>query len=487
MITFCLSIAILIAGYFLYGKFINRFFGADPGRKTPVAEHPDGVDYKPLSPWRMFIIQFLNIAGLGPIFGAIMGAMFGPVAYIWIVLGCIFMGAAHDYTAGMLSLRNDGKSLPEIIGKYLGPVIKKVMIVFTALLLVVVGASFVNGPAGLLASLTNSNITIWVYVVFAYYIIATLLPIDKIIGSIYPYLGAILLFMAVAIGAVLITKGFSGDIYVAELTLDSIKNYRSDADEYMIIPMLFIIISCGAISGFHATQSPLMARCMTNEKYGRPIFYGAMIAEGIMACIWATAAMAFFNGPEGLNAAADGGATPAIIVDRICKSWLGQVGAVIAILGVIVCPITSGDTAFRSLRLVIADALKFDQNPIKNRLIITVPIFIIAIILCYKDFQTLWGFVGIGNQLLATITLWACAAYFASAEKPHWLMSLPATFLTYICSCFFLIAPVEQGGLNLEPNIGYITGAIEAAFVLTAFLFYIKKIKRDKPAINPAA
>ena len=480
MITFCLSIVILIAGYFFYGKFINRFFGADPQRKTPVVEHPDGVDYKPLSPWRMFIIQFLNIAGLGPIFGAIMGAMFGPVAYIWIVLGCIFMGAAHDYTAGMLSLRNDGKSLPEIIGKYLGPVIKKIMIFFTALLLVVVGASFVNGPAGLLANLTNSNITIWIYVVFAYYIIATMLPIDKIIGNIYPYLGAILLFMAVAICGVLIVKGISGDIQVAELTLDSIRNYRSDASEYMIIPMLFIIISCGAISGFHATQSPLMARCMTNEKYARPIFYGAMIAEGIMACIWATAAMAFFNGPEGLNAAADSGATPAIIVDKICKSWLGQAGAVIAILGVIVCPITSGDTAFRSLRLVIADALKFNQNPIKNRLLITVPIFIVAVILCYMDFQTLWGFVGIGNQILATINLWACAAYFASVHKFHWIMSLPATFLTYICSCFFLIAPLEQGGLNLEPNIGYVSGAVVAAIVLTAFLIYANRLRRDK-------
>lgn len=487
MITFCLSILLLIAGYFFYGKFINRFFGADSNRKVPVVVHPDGVDYKPLAPWRIFIIQFLNIAGLGPIFGAILGALFGPVAYIWIVIGCIFMGAAHDYTAGMLSLRNDGKSLPEIIGKYLGPTMKKIMIIFTALLLVVIGASFVSGPAGLLANLTDSGITLWIYIVFAYYIIATLLPIDKIIGNIYPYLGAILLFMALAVGGVLLYKGFCGEITVTELTFDSIKNYRHDADEYMIIPMLFIIISCGAISGFHATQSPLMARCMTNEKYGRPIFYGAMIAEGIMATIWATAAMAFFNGPEGLNMAADAGNTPAIIVNSICNSWLGKVGAVFAILGVIVCPITSGDTAFRSLRLVIADALKYEQKPVRKRLIVAVPIFAVAVILCYKDFQTLWGFVGIGNQILATITLWACAAYFAGVRKPHWLISMPATFLTYICSCFFLIAPVKQGGLDLEPNIGYISGAVAATVVLTAFLLYARRLRRGGEANGSAA
>lgn len=475
MITFLLSIAALVAGYFLYGRFIDHFFGADRNRKTPAITQADGIDYKELSPWRIFIIQFLNIAGLGPIFGAVLGAAYGPVAYLWIILGCIFMGAAHDYMSGMLSIRNSGRSLPDIVGQFLGKNIKKIMVFFTGILLMAVGASFVNGPAGLLANLTDTNITIWLYVVFAYYIIATLLPIDKIIGKIYPYMGAALLFMAIGIGAMILVKGFSGEIQMVELTTETFRNYRNNASEYMIIPTLFIVISCGAISGFHATQSPMMARCMSNEKYGRPIFYGAMIAEGIVACIWATAAMAFFNGPEGLNLANAEGATPAIIVDKICNSWLGSVGAVIAIIGVVVCPITSGDTAFRSLRLIFADALNYDQKPIKNRLLICIPIFVTAYILCNVSFSTLWNYVGIGNQVLATITLWTCAAYFASVKKPHWLMSLPATFLTFICTCFFLVAPVKDGGLNLEPVIGYIAGGIAAAAILGIFLWYAPK------------
>ncbi len=475
MITFIISILALVAGYFIYGKFIDKYFGSDSNRKTPAVEHPDGVDYQVLSPWRIFIIQFLNIAGLGPIFGAILGAAYGPVAYIWIVLGCIFMGATHDYMSGMLSLRSDGRGLPDIVGQYLGKNIKRIMIFFTAFMLMAVGASFVSGPAGLLSNLTNTNITIWLYVVFAYYIVATMLPIDKIIGKIYPYMGGVLLFMVFAVGIVLIIKGFSGEIEMVELTADTLKNYRTDANEYMIIPTMFIVISCGAISGFHATQSPLMARCMSNEKQGRPIFYGAMIAEGIVACIWATAAMAFFNGPEGLNLANAEGATPAIIVDKICNSWLGKFGAIIAILGVVVCPITSGDTAFRSLRLIFADALNYNQKPIKNRLIVCIPIFIVAFICCTVDFSTLWNYVGIGNQALATITLWACASYFASVKKPHWLMSLPATLLTFICVCYFLVAPVKNGGLDLDPNIGYYAGAAVAAVLLGVFIFFAKK------------
>lgn len=475
MITFLISIAALIAGYFLYGKFIDKYFGADSNRITPAISKEDGIDYKVLSPWKIFIIQFLNIAGLGPIFGAVLGAAYGPVAYLWIVLGCIFMGAAHDYMSGMLSMRNNGRSLPDIVGQYLGKNIKRVMVLFSAILLMAVGASFVNGPAGLLANLTGTNIQIWLYIVFAYYIIATMLPIDKIIGKIYPFMGAALLFMAFGIGAMLLVKGFSGEIHLTELTFDTLKNYRNNASEYMIIPTLFIVISCGAISGFHATQSPMMARCLKNEKYGRPVFYGAMIAEGIVACIWATAAMAFFNGPEGLNLANAEGATPAIIVDKICHSWFGSLGAIVAILGVVVCPITSGDTAFRSLRLIFADALNYNQKPLKNRLIMCVPIFVAAYILCNISFTTLWNYVGISNQLLATITLWTCAAYFVSAKKPHWIMSVPATFLTFICTCFFLVAPAKDGGMDLAPAIGYIAGAIAAALLLAIFLRFANR------------
>lgn len=476
MITFLISITVLIAGYFTYGKFLDKFFGADPQRGTPAIEMADGVDYQVIKPWKIFIIQFLNIAGLGPIFGAIMGAAYGPIAYLWIVLGCIFMGAAHDYTAGMLSLRHNGASLNEVIGRYLGKGFTKFITVVIIVLLFAVGTSFISGPAGLLQQMSGWNIKIWLTVIFIYYVIATLLPIDKIIGAIYPYMGAILLFMAVAIGESLLVKGFSGDLQMVELTADTFRNYKSNASEYMLIPMLFIVISCGAISGFHATQSPLMARCMSNEKYGRPIFYGAMIAEGIVTCIWATAAMAYFGGPEQLNIMADQGNTPAIIVNTICESWLGKAGAVIAILGIVVCPITSGDTAFRSLRLILADAFNFSQKPIKNRILICIPIFIIAFLSCTIDFSIIWTYVGITNQLLAATTLWACAAYFATAGKNHLVMSIPATFITYVSVCFLLVAPNVQGGLNLEPVIGYIGGAVAA--LACAGVFYAKKVRK---------
>ena len=475
MITFIISICLLVIGYFTYGKFLDLYFGASEKNVTPAISKEDGIDFKVLSPWRIFIIQFLNIAGLGPIFGAVLGAAYGPVAYIWIVIGCIFMGAAHDYMSGMLSIRNGGKSLPDIVGQFMGSNIKSVMVFFTGLLLLVVGASFVNGPAGLLASLTQTDMSLWLYVVFAYYIVATLLPIDKIIGKIYPFMGGALLFMALGIGIMLLVKGFSGEVNMIELTPETFRNYKSNASEYMLIPMLFVVISCGAISGFHATQSPMMARCLSNEKYGRPVFYGAMIAEGIVACIWATAAMAFFNGPDGLNAAAGDGLTPAIIVDKICNSWLGRFGAIIAIIGVIVCPITSGDTAFRSLRLILADALKYDQKPIKNRILLCIPLFIVAYILCKVNFSTLWTYVGIGNQFLATITLWTCATYFAKAKKAHWIMSVPATFLTFICVCFFLVAPVKEGGMDLNPIIGYITGAVTALATLSLFIIHTNR------------
>lgn len=472
MITFFIAILLLVLGYFTYGKFLDKYFGASSANVTPAVSQADGIDFKVLSTWKIFIIQFLNIAGLGPIFGAILGAAYGPIAYLWIVLGCIFMGAAHDYMSGMLSIRNQGKSLPDLVGQYMGKNIKRIMLFFTAILLMAVGASFVNGPAGLLASLTDTNMSVWMYIVFAYYIIATLLPIDKIIGKIYPIMGAALLFMAFAIGIMLVVKGFSGEITMIELTPETFRNYKSNASEYMLVPMLFVVISCGAISGFHATQSPMMARCLSNEKYGRPVFYGAMIAEGIVACIWATAAMAYFHGPDGLNAAASEGMTPAIIVDTICNTWLGKTGAIIAIIGVVICPITSGDTAFRSLRLIFADALNYSQKPIKNRLVLCIPLFVVAYILCKVNFATLWVYVGIGNQFLATITLWTCAAYFVSVGKSHWILSVPATFLSFVCVCFFLIAPVKEGGLNLAPIIGYIGGAVAAFMLLLLFLKY---------------
>lgn len=475
MITFFVCILLLVAGYLIYGKFVERYFGTDPGRRTPAYELEDGVDFKPMATWKVFVIQFLNIAGLGPIFGAIMGAAYGPAAYLWIVVGCIFMGAAHDFFSGMMSIRSGGANMPDIIGTNLGRTMKTVMNVVVCFLLLAVGVSFVTGPADLIASLTGVNKEIWLYVIFVYYLLATLLPIDKIIGNIYPLMGAALLFMALGVGIMLVVGDMTGAHEMVELTPATLKNWHSDPQNNILIPMLFVVVSCGAISGFHATQSPLMARCLKNEKYARPIFYGAMIAEGIVAIIWATAAMAYFGGPEGLNDAATNGVmvngvltkvTPAIAVDMICKSWLGKVGAIIAVIGVVVCPITSGDTAFRSLRLTVADFLKSDQKPIMKRVLISIPIFVLAFVCCKMDFSTVWKYVGIGNQTLAAIVMWTASAYFIKKGKAHWLCSLPASFLTFVCVSYFIMAPHVNGGLHLAPAIGYVAGAVVALGLL---------------------
>lgn len=487
MITFIVCILLLLAGYLVYGKFVERYFGTDPSRPTPAYSHEDGIDYKPMPTWKVFVIQFLNIAGLGPIFGAILGAAYGPAAYIWIVVGCIFMGAAHDFFSGMMSIRSGGANMPDIIGDNLGKTMKTVMNIVVAFLLLAVGVSFVTGPADLIASLTGVDKEIWLYIIFAYYLLATLLPIDKIIGNVYPLMGAALLFMAVGVGVMLVVGELNGTHEMVELTPAMLKNWHSDPQNNIMIPMLFVVVSCGAISGFHSTQSPLMARCLKNEKYARPVFYGSMIAEGVVAMVWATAAMAYFGGPEGLNDAATNGVmvggvltkvTPAIAVDMICRSWLGKVGAVIAVIGVVVCPITSGDTAFRSLRLTIADFLKSDQKPIAKRLMVSIPIFIIAFICCKVDFSTIWKYVGIGNQILAAIVLWTASAYFIKKGKAHWLCSLPASFLTFVCVSYFIMAPHVNGGLHLSPVAGYIVGAAVAVSLLAFCMFKARKTRQ---------
>lgn len=479
MITFLVCIAALVAGFFIYGRFVDRFFGSDPSRKTPAETMADGVDYIKLPTWKVFIIQFLNIAGLGPIFGAILGAAYGPMAYLWIVAGCIFMGAVHDYFSGMLSLRNGGVNMPDLVGMYLGPKVKNVLVILVCFLMLAVGVSFVTGPADLMQSLTGWDKTWWLYIIFFYYILATLLPIDKIIGSVYPLFGAALLFMAVGVFGAMIVGDIKGTVEMQEMTLSTFRNFHSDPQNNVLVPMLFVVISCGAISGFHATQSPLMSRCLKNEKYARPVFYGAMIAEGIVAMIWAAAAIAYFGGPEGLNQAATEGimingtltkVTPAIAVDMICRSWLGQFGAVIAIIGVVVCPITSGDTAFRSLRLTVADLARYDQKSILRRLVISVPAFAVAYFCCMVDFSTLWQYVGICNQLLAAFVLWMATAYLISVKKPHWMTSLPATFITFICVSYFFIAPYKAGGLHLAPVAGYCAGAAVALGLLIYFI-----------------
>ena len=479
MITFTLCLLALIAGYFVYGRFVERIFGPDD-RKTPALTMADGVDYIPLPTWKIFMIQFLNIAGLGPIFGAIMGAKFGTASYLWIVLGSIFAGAVHDYLSGMLSLRHGGESLPEIIGRYLGMTTKQVMRVFTVILMVLVGAVFVAGPAGLLASLTPEvlDTTFWIVVVFLYYILATMLPIDKIIGKIYPIFAVALLFMAVGLLVML---------YVLHPALpelwDGVHNTHSNADTLPIFPIMFVSIACGAISGFHATQSPLMARCMTSERHGRPVFYGAMITEGIVALIWAAAATWFF-GENGM-----GESNAAVIVDAITKDWLGTVGGVLAVLGVIAAPITSGDTAFRSARLIVADFLGMEQKSIRKRLYICVPMFLAAIgLLLYslKDadgFDRIWRYFAWSNQTLSVFTLWAVTVYLVRERKGHiyYITYIPAMFMTAVCTTYICVAPE---GLGISPSASLYIALVALVVAATWFAVWHGKWKRMHPLLR---
>lgn len=462
MYSFIISLVALVVGYIVYGLVIEKIFGADPSRPTPAQTMADGVDFVPLHWTKIFLIQLLNIAGLGPIFGAIMGALFGPAAFLWIVLGSIFAGATHDYLSGMMSVRHDGKSISEIVGIYLGENMRKLMVAFSVVLLILVGTVFMAGPAGLLANLGMTGIfankTFWLVIIIAYYFIATVVPVDKVIGRIYPLFGAALLFMAVGIAGAMIIGHFP----IPEITLTNLH-----PKALPLWPMLFITIACGAISGFHATQSPMMARCMTTEKYGRHVFYGAMIAEGAIALIWAAVAMSFFpNGITGLSEVlAKGG--PALVVNEISHSLLGIIGGILAMLGVIVAPITSGDTAFRSARLTIADAINFKQGPIKNRLVVAIPLFLIGISLTMIDFSIIWRYFAWSNQTLATIVLWTGAAYLAHHGKFHWVATVPATIMTAVVTTYIIIA---KEGLMLSATIANPVGIIVAVLVLILFL-----------------
>jgi carbon starvation protein CstA len=465
-----ISIIILISAYFIYSKFCEKIFGVGDGAKMPSERLYDGVDYVKLPGWKIFMIQLLNIAGLGPIFGAIMGALFGPVVFLWIVLGCIFIGGAHDYISGMLSLRHDGRSVTEVIGFYLGEKFKNVSIVFIMVLSILVGVVFVKGPAALLTNLTGIENTFWFYLIFGYYIVATMFPIDKIIGKIYPVFAAALLIMALGLALHMVRYGAA----IPEAVPSNLYNMHSGSASIFIYPMLFITVACGAVSGFHATQSPMMARCMTSERQGRPIFYGAMIAEGVIAVIWAAAAMAFFGGTAQLNAEMTlHKMDPAWLVNLICTSWLGHFGGALAVLGVVACPITTGDTAFRAARLIVADFFKFDQKPIKNRLIISLPIFFTAYIITKVNFDIIWRYFAWCNQTLSVIILWTCAVFLASTGRFHWIMTIPAVFMTAICSTYILLAPE---GFKLSAGVAYPAGAITAGAFLVIFLvrFHIK-------------
>ena len=466
MITFFSSIVILILGYFLYGRFVERTFGIDDSLQTPALALEDGVDYVPMNWKKIFLIQFLNIAGLGPIFGAIQGALFGPAAFLWIVLGTIFAGGVHDFLSGYLSLKNKGVSASELVGIYLGEGARKIMVVFSVVLLVLVGVVFVTGPAALLNSLTKINMTIWVVIIFVYYIMATVLPIDKIIGKIYPVFGAAPIIMAVGIAGGLFVKGYS----IPELSLTNLH-----PDGKPIFPYLFITIACGAISGFHATQSPLMARCIEHEREIRPVFYGSMVAEGIIALIWAAAAMAFFNGEPQLQALYGG--APSVGVQEMSVQLLGPVGAALAILGVVACPITSGDTAFRSARLTIADSFNMKQESMKNRFMIAIPLFVVGGALTFIDFNIVWRYFAWSNQTLAMIMLWTGSVFLLKANKNYFITTIPAIFMTVVTFSYIMQAPE---GFKLSASIGNGIGLV-AGLVLTVLFFNkVRKVKAER-------
>ncbi len=484
MWSFIISLCALVIGYFAYGSLVDRVFGPDPARVTPAISKQDGVDFVPMSAWRVFMVQFLNIAGTGPIFGAIMGAKFGPSCYLWIVFGCIFAGAVHDYFSGMLSIRSGGMSIPNVVGHILGKGARVAMLAFSVVLLLLVGTVFVYSPALILGDIAGDGsryaIMSWVFVVFAYYIVATLLPVDKVIGRFYPIFAFALLFMAFGLMICLFVKWPS----IPELWngLDNMGPSIGMTGQE-IFPCLFITVACGALSGFHSTQSPIMARCLQNERLGRPIFYGAMITEGIVALVWAAVSSYFFfdGGAEAVGSNLQA-AAPAVVT-KVSQSWLGVFGGILAILGVVAAPITSGDTAFRSARLIIADSMHFDQKKKKNRLVIAIPVFVVACFLLWYNiadengFNVIWRYFGWANQTLATIVLWTAAVWLSRNKKGvcYLIAMLPAAFMTVVVTSYICM---EKLGFRLPYGTSVIIGL--AVAVLFTVMFYRKRIRDSK-------
>lgn len=466
MITFICAIVLLLVGYWLYGWLAETVFRPDD-RPTPAMEHPDGVDYVPMKTWRVFLIQLLNIAGTGPIFGPLMGAVFGPVVFLWIVFGSILGGAVHDYMSGMISVRMNGASVSEIVGKYLGGAAKQIMRVFSVILLVLVGAVFTTSPAALIARLTPEwmDTQFWVVVILIYYLLATLLPIDKLIGKLYPLFGCVLLLMVVGIIGGLVAGGYTlPELVIADLHPDGLP----------VWPFMFVTVACGAVSGFHVTQSPMMVRCITTEKDGRKVFYGAMIAESVIALVWAAAGVAFYGTTGGLQQALNELGQSGTVYD-ISVSLLGAAGGALAIIGVVVCPISSGDTAFRSARLTIADWFRIDQSNLAKRLVITLPLLLAGALLTQLNFDVIWRYFSWSNQTLAMITLWATAMYLARHGEKWWhslICALPATFMSAVSCTYILMA---EEGLRLSQGISYPVGV---AFAIACMALYLFKATR---------
>ena len=476
MQTILVALVVLIVGYFVYGTFVSRIVGVDPNRVTPAYTRCDNVDYIPMPTWKVFLIQFLNIAGLGPIFGAIMGIMFGPAAFLWIVFGTLFAGAVHDFCAAFISLRSGGMSLPQIIGDQLGKRIKQVMNVLTILLMVLIAAVFVLNPADIIAGMTPDYLdrAVWVIAIFGYYILATLLPIDKLIGNLYPLFGFALLFMAAGLLVVLIFGDYNLTIGWEEGVGN--RYIESSREAHPIFPMMFVSIACGAISGFHATQSPMMARCLKNERLALPVFYGAMVAEGVVALVWAAAAIAFAGGYEELGQYLSDGKPVGVLVKEISVSQLGAIGGLLALLGVVAAPITSGDTALRSARLIAADIFRLDQTKISHRLMISLPLFGLTYLIMNIDYNVMWRYFAWVNQTLAMVTLWAITVWLARNRKLYFISLVPALFMTVVCVNYILFAPNPEG-LGMSPVLATSIG-IGVAVILLGF--FIKSMKQYK-------
>ncbi|MBA5851858.1 carbon starvation protein A [Clostridium sp. cel8] len=462
MYTFLGGLVILLSGFLFYSKYVEKQFGADGSRITPAYASEDGVDYVQMPSWKLYFIQFLNIAGLGPIFGAIQGALYGPVAFLWVIIGCVFGGAVHDYISGMISVRKNGAGLSEIHGEYLGKSVQRFMRVLTVFFSMIVGIVFIVGPAKLLSQLipVNFGVNFWVFAIIFYYFLATMLPINAIIGKIYPIFGACLLFMAIGVGGAMLFQGYN---------IPEVNFINLHPSKLAMWPMMFVTIACGAVSGFHATQSPLVARCLRNEKEGRTVFYGAMISEGVVALVWVAAGLAFYGNTTNLGQIVLGKAGPAGAVFEITKSLLGPIGSVIAIIGIVVCPITTGDTAFRSARILLAEMFKYPQGKIKNRLTLAIPMFVIAIFFTFVDFPILWRYMSFLTQAFAMVTLWACSVYLYKNSKNHWITTLPAIFMSAVSVSYILQA---QEGFRLNPTFSNVTGVVvSVAFFV---LFYVK-------------
>lgn len=469
MYTFVISLICLIAGYAIYGRFAEKIIQPDPNRTTPCYAMQDGVDYIPMPTWKVFLIQFLNIAGTGPIFGTIQGILFGPAAYFWIVLGCIFGGAVHDYMSAMISLKRNGASLPEIVGDEMGSFARASQRILALFLMVLVVAVFVKTPAGLLDSMTGDVVGMdgylfWVVVIFGYYLLAAILPINKIIGKIYPVFGVVLLFMAVCLLFGIFIYNGGG---MPEIT-DAFANHYPDG-ALPLFPCLCITIACGAVSGFHATQSPMMARCIKNERYGRRVFYGAMITEGVVALIWAAATLQFVSSLDvagttpyeklynAMYDAKSGSVNPAILVNMICNDWLGSFGAILAILGVVIAPITTGDTALRCARLIAADMLRIKQNKIAKRLLLCVPVFTISVVLLFVKFDILWRYFAWFNQTFSIFTFFTITIYLAKLKKPYFITLLPSMFMVCVCVTYICI---DHNSLDMSNQLSYIIGIV---------------------------